>query len=130
MTAIQAAALYSALNIFILLLLGLGTGLARGKHKVNFGHGGVPDMELRIRAHANAAEWIPAALVGLVLLALLQAPVMLLHALGITLTVARIAHGMTMGLGKQRGFGRTLGALLTALVYLVLAASLFWYAVV
>lgn len=129
MTAIEAAALYAAINILILLVLGLGTGLARGRHKVNFGTGGVPDMELRIRAHANAAEWIPASLVGLVILALVGAPVFLIHVLGVALSLARVAHASTMGLGKQSGPGRTIGALLTALVYLAQVIALFWYAV-
>lgn len=129
MTAIEATALYAALNILILLLLGLGTGFARGRHKVNFGHGGIPDMELRIRAHANAAEWIPAGLVGLLILALIGAPVFLVHVLGLAFTLARAAHALTMGLGTQSGPGRTIGALLTALVYLVMVGALFWYAV-
>lgn len=129
MTSIEAAALYAALNILILLALGLGTGLARGRHKINFGHGGNSDMELRIRAHANAAEWIPAGLVGLVILALLGAPALLVHLVGGAFTLARIAHALTMGLGRQSGPGRTIGAIVTALVYLVLVAALSWYAV-
>lgn len=130
MTALEAAALYTALNLLILLVLGLGAAFARGRHKISIGTGGVVDMEVRFRAHANAAEWIPGALIGLVLIALAGMPVLLIHGLGIALTLARFAHGVTLGSGRHTGPGRSFGAILTALVYLVMVGALFWYAVV
>lgn len=128
MSALEAAALYTAINLLVLLLLGGGTGMARGKHKVSFGTGGIADLECRMRAHANAAEWIPGALIGLVLLALVGAPSLLIHGLGLLLTLARAAHGLTMGLGKSSGPGRTIGALGTVVVYVVMIGALIWYA--
>jgi uncharacterized protein len=76
MPLIKVAALYAGVNILILLVLALLVVAGRQKHKIVLGEGGNEGFNRAVRAHANAAEYIPAALVGLLIMAVLgaQAP--------------------------------------------------------
>src|SRR5262249_36831982 len=96
MTLLEAAALYVSANMLILLALGVLVTMGRRTRKIAFGDGGNPAFNRTVRAHANAAEYIPAALVGLVTLSLFDPapPVWLLHAAGGSLTVGRILHAI------------------------------------
>jgi len=83
--ALHAAALWAGLLILWMLALSGLVVRRRRKHLVAFGDGGQAEMTTATRAFGNAAEYIPAALVALVLLAVVGAPPLLIHALGGTL---------------------------------------------
>lgn len=127
MIYLEAAAIYAGVNILLLLALAFRVPGQRQKHKVSLGDGGNPDVLRAIRAHANAAEYIPAALVGLTLLALFDpaVPAWLFHACGLTLTVGRLAHGLGLSMGEIN-IGRMAGTLLTFLAYLLIGGALIW----
>ena len=72
MARLEIAAIYAGLNILILLVLGYLVVAGRRKHKIVLGTGGNADFERAVRAHANAAEYIPAGLAGITLAALLE----------------------------------------------------------
>ncbi|MBU6408248.1 MAG: MAPEG family protein [Alphaproteobacteria bacterium] len=113
LTPTEWAAVYAGINILILLALAFMTVSARQSFKVALGDGGHPNLQRAIRAHANAAEYIPAGIAGLILLAWLQAtPAWLLHAAGVSLTLGRILHGIGLSAG-ERNAGRMFGTLLT-----------------
>ena len=78
---------------------------------------------------ARCAEWTPGALIALVLMAMLGAPVMALHALGVSLTVARGIHGYGVATQDGPNIGRFLGALFTLIIYAVLGVGLVLHAV-
>ena len=101
--------------------------LGRRKHKIVLGDGANEDFTRAVRAHANAAEYIPAALVGIVLLALFDpaTPVWLLHASGISLTLGRILHGFGLHTGKLNA-GRMFGMVLTWTSYALIGGGLIW----
>ncbi len=128
MTALQAAALYAGLNLLILGLLSLPIGLNRNRKKISLGDGGDGQMNALIRAHGNAAEWIPAALTGLVLLALTGTDTLVIHVLGLLFTLARAAHAYAFLSGQVNGPGRVFGAALTLLIYIAMAGLLIWKA--
>lgn len=129
MTKLDAAALYAGLNLLILLALSFNVVRGRIRHKVTIGDGGNPAMLRAIRAHANAAEYIPAMLVGLGLYALLDpAPLWSVHALGVAITVGRAAHGYGLATNEGRSAGRAVGTLLTWAVMAVLGGALIWAA--
>ena len=69
------------------------------------------------------------ALIALVLMAMLGAPVMALHALGVSLTVARGIHGYGVATQDGPNIGRFLGALFTLIIYAVLGVGLVLHAV-
>lgn len=124
---LEIAALYAGANIFILLVLAVLVVAGRRKHKITLGDGGNADFSRAVRAHANAAEYIPAALVGIVLLALFDpaTPIWLLHAAGLSLTVGRILHGFGLHSGTLN-FGRMVGMVLTWTSYAVIGGGLMW----
>lgn len=124
MSALQAAGLYTALLILLLLGLKLFVGAKRGKLKVVPGDQSDPEFARALRVQHNAVEDVPALLVALVLSALLAAPVWLIHTAGAILLFSRVGHAV--GLAGSSGFslGRALGTLGTLLVYLTLVVTL------
>ncbi|HVZ99390.1 MAG TPA: MAPEG family protein [Caulobacterales bacterium] len=127
MVRLEIAALYAGVNILILLVLGALVVRGRIGHNIALGDAGHKDMLRLMRAHANAAEYIPAALVGILILALLDpaAPPWLLHASGVTLTAGRIFHGVGMQMGVLN-IGRRVGMLLTFAAYLLIGGGLIY----
>ncbi len=122
----EIAALYAGVNILLMLVLAYVVVAGRMKHKIRLGDGGNEGLERAIRAHANAAEYIPAGLVGIVLLAWFEAsPLWLLHASGISLTAGRILHGVGLNTGTLN-FGRQAGMILTWLAYLLIGCGLIY----
>lgn len=129
MQLLETAALYVGVNIFILLALAVLVMMGRRKHKIVLGDGANEDFTRAVRAHANAAEYIPAALVGLVTLALFDpaTPVWLLHAAGISLTLGRILHGVGLHTGALNA-GRMLGMVLTWAAFVLIGGGLIYVA--
>lgn len=125
MQLLETAALYAGLNIFILLALAVLVVMGRRKHKIVLGDGNNEAFTRAVRAHANASEYIPAGIAGLTLLALFDpaTPLWLVHAVGISLTVGRIFHGLGLHAGAVN-FGRMFGMMLTWLSYLLLGGGL------
>ncbi len=119
MTATQAAALWSGLLILLLIVLSVGVVLARRKHRVLLGDGGVAQLTVAGRVFGNAAEYVPAGIGGLALLALLGMPVMAVHAVGGVLFLGRLSHAVSLNdrtptLGRVVGMALTYLALFTA----------------
>jgi uncharacterized protein len=127
MLRLEVAAVYVGLNILILLILSYLVMTGRRRHKIALGEGENPEFLRAVRAHANAAEYIPAALVGIVVMAILEpaAPVWLLHAAGFSLTVGRILHGIGLHQGTLN-FGRVAGMALTWASYLLIGGGLLY----
>tara|TARA_R110002020_G_scaffold278506_5_gene493945 strand:+ start:1465 stop:1884 length:420 start_codon:yes stop_codon:yes gene_type:complete len=90
--ALSAAGIYAALNMAILIWIGIETGRVRVKHKVSIGDGGVPHLVRIMRGHANAVENMPMFFVLLVIGVLLGMPLLAVHLLGISFTVGRALH--------------------------------------
>lgn len=118
------AGLYVALATLWVLGLAARVMWLRNVHGVGIGTGDHPDLARAIRAHANAVEYLPLALLMLVLLALEQAPPWALHLCGATLIVARVLHAFGLSHHSGRSFGRFVGAGLTLLVMLAMAVWL------
>jgi uncharacterized membrane protein YecN with MAPEG domain len=127
MLRLEVAALYAGVNILILLVLAVLVVAGRRKHKITLGDGGNEAFTRAVRAHANAAEYIPAGLVGITLLALFDpaTPIWLLHAAGISLTLGRILHGFGLHTGTLN-FGRMFGMVLTWTSYALIGGGLIW----
>ncbi|MEO1475054.1 MAG: MAPEG family protein [Pseudomonadota bacterium] len=125
MAAMEVVALYAGVNIFIILVLSIRIVSVRASRKISLGTGGDPEMEVRVRSQANATEYVPAGILGLLLLALLNAPVWLLHALGGSFTLGRLIHPLGMA-GPI--IGRQLGTIFTWTALAGFVGALFWYA--
>ena len=129
MVSIHAASLWSGLLILLLLTLSGLTVRRRRRHLVAFGDGGNDELTSASRAFGNAAEYIPAGLVALVLLALTGAPPAMIHAIGTTLMTGRLVHAVGLIFQKGPSLGRVAGMILTYLALLVAALSLIAYGV-
>jgi uncharacterized membrane protein YecN with MAPEG domain len=125
----HAAALWAGLNIILLLVLSVLVTRQRRKYGVVFGDGGAPELTQAIRAFGNASEYIPAALVGLGILAFAGAPPLLIHPLGLILFVGRVLHAFGVTRSGEATWPRVVGVTLTWIAYVALGAALLFYAI-
>lgn len=126
MTNLHLVAVYAGVNILLLLVLAVLVVGGRIRGKVLIGDGGDEKLLQAQRVHGNAVEYLPAGLVGLTILAVLnpEAPQWLIHAGGAVLTAGRLLHAIGMSMNPGRSFGRSVGILLTWTSYLVIGAAL------
>jgi len=116
-TLIFAAAL-GLLNIW----LGVRVSQIRLKRKVSLGHGEVPGLEARIRSHANFNEYVPIALILMLLIELNVGQSRWLWGLGALLVAARVLHP----LGMDRPAPSPLRSVGAGLTWIVLLALVVW----
>ena len=127
MTKLDWTAVFAGINILLLVILALRVVGARQKHKVSIGDGGNPAVLQAIRAHANAAEYIPAGLAGLALLAIMEpASLVMVQVLGGLLTVGRVLHGIGLSMSSGLSAGRSLGMIATWLALIGIGGVLVW----
>ncbi len=119
---VPITALYSALCALLILTLSARVVLQRRATRTGLGDGGQDSLARAIRAHGNAIEYIPIALLLMLLLELNGSGGVVLHALGSTLLVARVLHGWGLSHSAGLSFGRWYGTALTWLVLLAAAA--------
>ena len=114
-------ALYAGLLVPIFIILSARVIRARRGAKVSVGDGGDASLMRRMRVHANFAEYVPLALVLIGLVESMKVDWRLIHALGITLLIARIAHAAGMSPAKDIFVLRVLGVALTFAVLIAAA---------
>ena len=130
MTALDAAGFWSGLLLFVLIALSVNVVVSRNRHRVLLGDGGVEPMNVAVRAFGNAAEYIPIGIGAMILMALLGAPVWVMHVVGALLFLGLAVHPFglsTVGRPKPArlvGMVLTYAALVTAAVDLVVRSLL------
>jgi len=97
MSAPTITALYAALNGILNIYLANRVSSVRGKAKVGIGTGGSSEVEVAVRIHGNNAEFVPLALLLMLLAELCGGGSAPLHAYGGLLSVGRILHPLGMG---------------------------------
>lgn len=112
--------IYASLLALLIVRLSVAVIKLRRKNRVSVGDGGNEELHLAIRAHANAVEYIPIALMLLLTLELNGAPKILIHVLGVTLLVGRILHAI--GLPAKDLKRRVLGMQIT--IYLLIGLAI------
>jgi uncharacterized protein len=115
-------AFYAGLLALILLALSIRVVMLRRRHQVGIGTGEHRGLELAVRAQANFCEYVPIALILLLVLELTgSVAASVLHVLGLMLVTGRLLHGF-FGLNRSPGtsMGRFVGTLLT---WLTMAAT-------
>ena len=110
--------LYAGALALWFLVLSIKVIRYRG-HGINLGDGGDPNMLRLIRGHGNFSEYVPLILLMIGMLELSHYPFWVLHALGATLLVARLLHGISLSFTHQWRFGRFWGTALTFLLLIV-----------
>jgi hypothetical protein len=122
--AAPVTAVYAALAALMLLALGGLVVRARWATRTALGIGTDPRMERAVRVHANFVEYVPLALLLLLLAELNGVPGPALHAAGAALLASRALHAWGLSRHSARSFGRFWGTLGTWLVLLSLAVTL------
>ncbi|MBL4879073.1 MAPEG family protein [uncultured Hyphomonas sp.] len=128
MTSLEAAGVYVAINMLLLIYLAFRVVSVRQSAKVSIGTGGNEMLELRTRVHGNATEYIPSMLVGLVVMALMGLPVWALHVAGGVFTLGRVMH--VIGLGGTVMPMRAGGILLSWIAMVLTALAILYHALV
>lgn len=118
--------LYAALAALLVIALAIRVVWLRNTEKVGIGTGGNERLARAIRAHANAVEYLPIALLLLLILDLDHTRAWLLNVFGIVLIVARVLHAAGLSGSAGRSFGRIAGIALTFLVIIAMALLLLW----
>jgi hypothetical protein len=128
MIAGPASFLYAGL--LGLLLIGLSTQvvLARRRFRVGLGAGTESGMQQAIRVQANFVEYVPYAVILLVIAEIQGLPDAGIHAAGIALVLSRVLHAAGLSQNPGRSFGRFYGTAGTWLVILGLSLWLLWAA--
>jgi uncharacterized membrane protein YecN with MAPEG domain len=127
--ACHAAALWAGLILFVMLVLSVLVVRQRQKHRVLIGDEGVPDLMLAVRAFGNAAEYAPAGMAALALMALVGAQPLVVHVVGALLFAGRIGHAWGLSRSSSPTLGRSIGMVLTWLAFLIAGALLLFYSV-
>ncbi len=84
--------IYAALLVALFIYLSFSVIKVRRGEKISLGDGDSKALQARTRAHGNFAEFVPFALVLMLMAELQGANPFLLHALGLALMIGRIAH--------------------------------------
>ena len=114
-------ALWAGLLGLLSLALAMNVVRSRVSENVIFGDGGVTLVQQRIRVHGNFIEYVPLALVLLLVLELNGTSALVLNVLGGGLFVGRLLHAFGLTTNTGTSPGRFAGTVVTWLA--ILAAS-------
>ena len=93
-TPAAVTGLYAAVLALLYTLLALRVVQLRLRLKVTLGDGAHPVLQRAVRVHAHFAEYVPLALLVMLLLELARLPAPLLHGYGLLLLASRAAHAI------------------------------------
>ena len=112
---------YAGLCTLLILCLAGRVMARRMQAKIGLGDGGDGELARRIRAHANAVEYLPLALLLLGGMELNGYPDPAIHAFGATLLASRILHAWGLSRSSGKSVGRFAGTALTLVLMLAMA---------
>lgn len=123
MTFLEPSILYTALLGLLLIALSINVVLARRRYRVRLGVGTDEGMQQAVRVQANFAEYVPFAVILLVLSELAGLPTVAVHVAGIVLVTSRLLHAWGLSHSPGRTFGRFYG---TAGTWLAIIGLSLW----
>jgi uncharacterized membrane protein YecN with MAPEG domain len=126
---IPVTTFYASLLGLLLIALSLQVSKNRRKAKVSLGLGEDIGLERASRAHGNFIEYVPIALILLMMLEIEINKMWLLHILGAMLLVGRLLHAWGLNQRKSVNRGRWWGTALTWLMILATSLLNLWHSV-
>ena len=115
--------LFAGLLALLYLVLTVRVIRARGTEHIGLGDQGNEHLIRRMRAHSNCIEYVPFALLLMLMLELMGSSTWLLYGLGFTLLIGRIGHAYGFGREPELGNLRVAGMILTISVIAVAALA-------
>jgi uncharacterized membrane protein YecN with MAPEG domain len=116
--------LYTALFLLLMLALAANVVRLRIREGVSLGDGDNKQLRSAIRAHGNAAEYVPLVLIGMAALETLTATQTALYLYGSVFFIARVLHFAGLSQAKSVTKMRQGGIVLSWLVMLALSVHL------
>ena len=113
--------LYASLCTILVVFLAIRVVLWRFKHKIGIGDGGDKELLKRMRAHGNAVENMPLALILLGGMELNGYSGTIIHSFGAVLFASRVAHAIGLSMSSGTSVGRFAGSAFTWLLMLTMA---------
>ena len=113
--------LYAGILGLIYIVLSAYVIKGRFKHGVSLGDGGNDEMSKRIRAHANFIEYVPLALILIILAEFEGTSEVIIHGLCLALLLSRLAHPLGLIRVVGPSVGRSGGMITTFSVILIAA---------
>lgn len=117
----MAVTIYVSIYILIIVWLSIKVIKNRVKHRVSVGDGGVQALQIAMAVQSNAVEYLPIALLLMLVLELNGAGAWLIHAFGMIFIVGRVYH--INGMFTQRLKYRVWGMKITLYSLVVLAMT-------
>ena len=114
---------YAAALTLLYLLLSARVITVRRSKRINLGDGDDPDLQRRMRAHGNFAEYAPLGLILLLIAEQQGAAPTWLHLTGMLLLLGRFAHGLNFTFGLKSMALRA-GGMVATFLSLLLGAIL------
>jgi hypothetical protein len=111
---------------FVLLVLSIRVIRSRVENEVSLGDGGVSSLFVAQRRQGNFVEYVPYAIALLALLEASNASSSMLHTLGATLVIARIAHPFGLATEFAMRAPRFLGTSATLLAIAWMSGALIY----
>jgi uncharacterized membrane protein YecN with MAPEG domain len=127
MTIAAPSLFYTGLLGLLLIALSVNVVRARRRYRVGLGTGTDEGMQQAVRIQGNFSEYVPLAVVLLVLCDLLAGlPAAAVHAAGIVLVTSRVLHAWGLSRSPGTTIGRFYGTAGTWLVIIGLSLWLIW----
>lgn len=104
---------YASLLALMFIGLSVRVILLRIRHKVGIGDGGVEILRRAARVQGNFAEYVPFALLLMLMIELNDGPDGVVHGMGLALLVGRIFHAYGVSPVQEHLLFRQMGMMLT-----------------
>lgn len=88
----MVSALYAVLGALLLVKFSFDVVRLRTQYHVGYGDGGFSELQVAIRVHGNAVEYVPIGLILLLFMEMNGAQTSMVHVCGILLIVGRLMH--------------------------------------
>ena len=121
---IRVSALYAAILALVFIVLSVRTLRLRKRLRIAIGDGGNQSMLRAIRVHSNFAEYVPLTLLLIVLVEMMGASALFVHAMGIGLVAGRVSHAIGLSQLRETYTFRVVGMTLTFLALTSAAVAL------
>ncbi|NQV84961.1 MAG: MAPEG family protein [Rhodospirillales bacterium] len=105
--------LYASILAFVYIALAYGVIRNRYRFEVSLGDGGHTKLNRMIRGHGNFSEYVPIALLLMVIAEMANADKTIIHLIGATLLSGRLLHAYALALTDANMFARRSGMILT-----------------
>lgn len=109
----MVSALYAVFGALFIIKFSLDVVRLRRQYRISVGDGGVSDLQLAIRVHGNAVEYIPLAVLLLIVMEMNGADIWMIHLAGLFFFFGRTLHAL--GLRSRTLLWRRNGMILTLL---------------